>query len=71
MHEQVLDVVIVRLFVVVGAEAGKALVAEVCFHRVNATDQHVQSTVKLLLVKDQRVVYIALHEELMMKGALR
>jgi hypothetical protein len=44
----------------VGAETSEAFVAEVGFHGVNATDQHENSKVELLLLNYQRVFDITL-----------
>lgn len=68
MHVVVLDVVRVRLLVVVCAESGEALVAQVCLNRVDAADEDVQAAVELLLVEDKWVVNVALHKVLVVEG---
>lgn len=71
MHVEILDVLVVGLLVVVRAEPGQAFVAEVRFHRIYSSNQNVHSTVELLLVQDQRVVYVPLRQELVVEGRLR
>ena len=60
----------VWFFVVVGAKARQPFVAEIGFYRIHSSYQHIESTVKLLLIEDQRIIHVALHEILMVEGRL-
>ena len=66
----VLNVVRIRLLVVVGAETGQTFIAQVRLHWVDAPNEYIQPTVKLLLVKNKWIVNVTLHEVLVMEGRL-
>ena len=67
MNVQIFDIVIIGFLVIVSAESSKTLVAEVCFDGVNASDEHVYTAIKLLLVEDERIVDVPLCQEFVME----
>lgn len=67
VHIQVLDVLIVGLLVVVGTEPGQAFVAQVGLDGIHAFYDDVHAAVEFLLVEDERVIDVALCQELMME----
>ena len=70
MHIVIFNIMGIGLLIIMGAESSKALVTQVSLNRVNATNQHVESAVKLLLINNQRIVNIALDEILVMERRL-
>lgn len=67
VHVMIFDVMRVGLLVVVRTEACETFVAEVSLYGVDAANQHVQPAIKLLLVQNERIVNVALHEVLVME----
>ena len=70
MHIEVFDIVVIWLLVVVGAESSEAFVAEPGFDWVDSSYQDIESAVELLLVDDQRVVYVPLGQVLVVESRL-
>lgn len=70
MHIVIFNIMSIRLLIIMGAESSEALVTQVRLNRVNATNQDVESAVKLLLINNQRIVNIALDEILVMERRL-
>ena len=60
VHVKIFDIRMVRLLVVVGAESGETLVAQISLHWVDTPDQHVKSHVKFLPVENQGVIDVSL-----------
>ena len=52
------------------AKSSQTFVTKIGLDWINATNEYIQSTVKLLLINDQRIVNIALHKVLMMESGL-
>lgn len=70
MHIVIFNIMSIRLLIIMGAESSEALVTQVRLNWVNATNQDVESAVKLLLINNQRIVNIALDEILVMERRL-
>jgi hypothetical protein len=67
MHVQVFDVGGIRLLVVVSRKSSKTFVTEVSLHRIDTSNHYIDPEVKLFLLVQDWVLYIALSQELMMK----
>jgi len=52
------------------AKSSQTFVTKIGLDWINATNEYIQSTVKLLLINDQRIVNIALHKVFMMESRL-
>jgi hypothetical protein len=68
MHVQIFDVVVIGFLVIVCAESCKTLVAEICFDWINASNEHVDTAVKLLLVQNEWIVNVSLSQEFVMES---
>lgn len=71
MHIEILDICLIWFLVVMGTESGKTFVVEVSLHGVDSSDKYIESQVKFLFVENQRVIYISLHQKLVMKCGFR
>ena len=67
MHVQIFDVVVIGFLVIVCAESCKTLVAEICFDWINASNEHVDTAVELLLVQNEWIVNVSLSQEFVME----
>lgn len=66
----ILDVVAIWLLIIVSTEPGQSLIAQVGLNRINASNKHVESTIELLLVKNQWIVHVPLDKVLMVESRL-
>ena len=65
VHVQALHVLWIRSTVVLCAEASKALVTQVSLKRCDTLDENVKTEIEFLLLDEQRIIYVALHEQLL------
>lgn len=70
VHVEVLDVALVWLLVVGGAEPSQTLICQEGLHWVHALYHHVDPAVELPLVQHQWVLDVSLHQELIVEGTL-
>lgn len=71
MHVKVLQIRLVRLSIVMRTEPRKTFIVEICFNGVDATNQNVEASIKLLLVYQERIIDVPLNLEFVMESALR
>lgn len=70
MHVQVANVHLIWLLVVGSAKASETFFENVGFDWVNAFDNDVQADVEFLVVDQQRILNVALHQILVLKSLL-
>ena len=66
----ILDVVAIWLLIIVSTEPGQSLIAQVGLNWINTSNKHVESTIELLLVKNQWIVHVPLDKVLMVESRL-
>ena len=70
MHIVIFNIMLIWLLIIMRAKSSQTFVTKIGLDWINATNEYIQSTVKLLLINDQRIVNIALHKVLMMESGL-
>lgn len=63
MHERFLEVTSSRSFILHGAEASKAFIANIRFHRVEAHDNHVDAEIEFDAIEKERFVEVTLDKQ--------
>lgn len=73
VHVRIVEVLLRRILILLGAEAGNALVRHVGMHLslCFARDYHVNAEVKLQSINEVRIIYVSLHHNFLMLHTLQ